>query len=65
MTKHKFYTLTLVLIPFSLWGGFFIILLGEGRYNPLAGLGIITIISVIIYFVALYQISKVEKHSEV
>jgi hypothetical protein len=64
-SKRKYHIFGLLLIPFSLWGVFFIIFNGEGKDNPLVGLGIVTIISVIIYFIALYQTSKIEKHSEV
>ena len=63
-TKHKYHILTLVIIiPISVWVAFLSIPPG-GRDDPLAGL-VIIIISVIIYFVAFSQISKIEKHSEV
>jgi len=63
-TKHKYYILTLVLIisP-SVWVVLFSPL-GKGIDDLWGGLAII-IVSIIIYFIALYQISKIEKHSEV
>jgi hypothetical protein len=51
-----------LIITISISGGFLGIPAGSEKDDPMVGL-IIVVISIIIYSIALYQISKMEKHS--
>jgi len=61
-TKHKYYVLHAVfIVSISIWGGFLSIPSGSEKDDPIFGLGII-IVATIVYLIAFYYLSKLEKH---